>query len=60
MGTRLSLVRAAFTRLRGSGTAPADAAPAVNVAVQFDPSHHPDVVAGRRAPEVRQTPVRAY
>lgn len=55
MGTRLSLVRAAFTRLRGSGDAPADAAPAVNVAIQFDPTGHPDVISGRRTPEVRQT-----
>lgn len=54
VGTRLSLVRAAFTRLRGSGDAPADAAPAVNVVVQFDPTGHPDVIAGRRPPEVRR------
>ena len=53
VGTRLSLVRAAFTRLRGSGDAPADAAPAVNVAIQFDPTGHPDVMASRRPPEVR-------
>ncbi|CAN0143330.1 unnamed protein product, partial [Hapterophycus canaliculatus] len=50
-GTRLSLVRAAFTRLRGSGDTPSDAAAAVNVAFQFDPTGHPEVIAGRRAPE---------
>lgn len=58
MGKRLSLVRAAFTRLRGSGDAPTDAAPAVNVAVQFDPAGHPDVIAGRRPPEVKKNPGR--
>eukprot|EP00752_Nemacystus_decipiens_P008962 g8001.t1 len=50
-GKRLSLVRAAFTRLRDSGDTPADAAPAVNVAIRFDPTGHPDVMAGRRPPE---------
>ncbi|CAM9380713.1 unnamed protein product, partial [Ectocarpus sp. 12 AP-2014] len=50
-GARLALVRAAFTRLRGSGDAPPDAAAAVNVAFQFDPRGHPDVIAGRRSPE---------
>lgn len=49
---RLSLVRAAFARLRGGGDAPLDAAAAVNVAFQFDASGHPDVIAGRRSPEV--------
>lgn len=51
VGARLSLVTAAFTRLRGSGNAPPDAAAAVNVAVQFVPTGHPDVTAGRRSPE---------
>jgi len=54
LGTRLSLVTAAFTRLRGSGDAPPDAAAAVNVAVQFVPTGHPDVIAGRRTPEARK------
>lgn len=52
-GARLSLVRAAFARLRGSGDAPPDAAAAVNVAFQYDPRGHPDVIAGRRSPEVK-------
>lgn len=54
VGTRLSLVTAAFSRLRGSGDAPPDAAAAVNVAVQFVPTGHPDVIAGRRSPEARK------
>ncbi|CAM9395475.1 unnamed protein product [Scytosiphon promiscuus] len=50
-GMRLSLVRAAFTRLQSSGDGPPDAAAAVNVAFQYDPAGHPEVIAGRRAPE---------
>lgn len=51
-GARLALVRAAFTRLRGSGDSPPNAAAAVNVVCQFDPTGHPEVMAGRRSPKV--------
>lgn len=55
-GTRLALVKMAFSRLRGSGDAPGETvAAAADVASQFDPTGHPEVIAGRRSPEVKHT-----
>lgn len=51
-GARLSLVRTAFSRLRGGGNTPAETAVAADVVLQFDPKGHPEVIAGRRTPEV--------
>ena len=50
---RLSLVRTVFARLRGGGDAPASAATSGDVVLHFDPEAHPDVIAARRAPQVK-------
>ena len=53
MDPRLSLVRTVFSRLRGGGDAPAEAAIPGDVVFQFDPKSHPDAIASRRSPEVK-------
>lgn len=47
-------MRTVFSRLRGGGDAPAEAATSGDVVFQFNPKGHPDAIASRRSPEVRE------